>query len=378
MDENIRCKSDDVSYCSRIKEDTMKHDIKSMMLAELAGHFESLGERPFRAVQVYKWLHGGAGAFSEMTNIPEILRQRLDSEYFISAPTLLQKQVSEIDGTIKYLWKLRDGNAIESVLIEYKHGLTVCVSTQAGCRMGCVFCASAIGGLVRNLTASEILDQVLFSLPNPGKRISNIVLMGIGEPLDNFDNVIRFLELVRSREGLNIGARRITLSTCGIIESIDKLAQHDIQLTLTVSLHAPDDETRTRLMPINREVGVDKLLESCGRYFRATGRRVTYEYAMIDGINDGTRHAALLAEKLKNTGSHLNLILLNNIPGHKLKSSTPGAVKAFIRILKENSVNYTIRRRLGSDIQAACGHLRANASHIPLKGELRYGIMGNN
>ena len=337
----------------------MKTDIKSMLLPELADYFESIGERGFRSVQVFRWLHSGAEAFSDMTNLPETLREKLDGEFMITVPVILEKHVSNLDGTIKYLWRLHDGNTVESVIMEYEHGTTVCISTQVGCRMGCAFCASTIGGLTRNLAASEMLDQVLFSQLDAGTRINNVVLMGIGEPLDNFENVLRFLKLINHKSGMNIGARHITLSTCGIIENIDKLAGYDIQLSLAASLHAPDDETRSRLMPVNKLSGVDELLQSCERYFRATGRRISYEYSLIDGINDTPRHAELLAQKLKNTGSHLNLILLNNVPDLKLRASPPGNVQLFIKLLKQKGVCFTVRRRLGSDIEASCGQLRA-------------------
>ena len=329
-----------------------------MLLSELEEYFVSEDERTYRAGQVFKWLHSGTTAFEDMTNLPETLRRKLDSSFFISCPELAAKQISGLDGTIKYLWRMRDGNAVESVIMKYRHGYTICISTQAGCRMGCTFCASTIGGLERNLTASELEDQVLFSQIDSGARISNVVLMGIGEPLDNFDNVLRFLKTINHPEGMSIGARHITISTCGIIENIDKLAKYDLQLTLTVSLHAPDDETRSRLMPINKTTGVNRLFDACGRYFRDTGRRVSFEYAMIHGVNDSTDQANLLAEMLKNTGSHLNLILLNNVSGSPLEASSPGNVKAFIKVLMQKGVNYTVRRRLGGDIEAACGQLR--------------------
>ena len=335
-----------------------KRDIKSMLLPELQDYFESAGERAFRAEQVFKWLHNGYASFSDMTNLPEDLRTRLDGEFRIDVPVMALKQISKRDGTIKYLWQMEDGAAIESVVMEYKHGNTICVSTQAGCRMGCAFCASAIGGLDRNLTASEIENQVSSSQTDSGKRISNIVLMGIGEPLDNFDNVMRFLELIRHPMGMNIGARHITLSTCGIIENIDKLADYGIELTLTVSLHAPDDETRARLMPISQSCSVAELIDACDRYFSRTGRRISYEYAMIDGVNDTIYHAGLLADRLKDKGSHINLIALNNIPGRQLKASTPVSIKAFTDILRQEGLNFTVRRRLGGDIDASCGQLR--------------------
>ena len=335
-----------------------KRDIKSMLPDDLKTYFESIGERAYRAGQVFRWLHDGVAAFSGMTNLPEKLRARLDDEFCITTPRLLTKQESKADGTIKYLWQLGDGAAIESVVMEYERWSTICISTQVGCRMGCTFCASSIGGLDRNLVASEMLDQVLFSQMDSGKHISNVVLMGIGEPLDNFDNVLLFLKLLTSPEGMNIGARHISISTCGIIENIDKLAQHGIKCTVTVSLHAPDDETRTRLMPVNRTVGVDRLIKACNRYFRKTGRRVSYEYAMIDGVNDSARHANLLSAKLRNTGSHLNIIKLNDVPQRALKASTRENVKSFTRVLRENGVNFTVRRSLGGDIDASCGQLR--------------------
>jgi len=328
-----------------------------MLLEELVEYFGSIGERRFRAEQVFRWLHGGARAFGEMTNLPSALRENLETEFQISAPALAKKQESRLDGTIKYLWGVQ-GGAVESVVMEYGHGNTVCISTQVGCRMGCAFCASAIGGLVRNLAASEMLDQVWHSQLDSGKRLSNVVLMGIGEPLDNYENVLRFLRLVTHPLGMNIGARHITVSTCGLVEKIDKLADCDIQFTLTASLHAPDDETRSRLMPINRDGGVDGLLDACARYFARTGRRVSYEYAMIDGVNDTDRHAGLLAGKLRGSGSHVNLIPLSDVPERPLRGSGPERVSVFCELLREKGVNCTVRRSLGRDITASCGQLR--------------------
>jgi len=336
-----------------------KTDIKSMTLNELQEYFNKIGERPFRAKQVFSWIHKGTKTFSEMSNISQALQEKLDEQFYISYPELIGKLESKIDGTTKFLWKLSDGSAVESVLMKYEHGNTVCISSQVGCAMGCVFCASAIGGLKRDLNASEMIDQVLFSQVLSACNISNVVIMGIGEPLDNFDNLIRFLELINHPSGMNIGARRISISTCGIIEKIDKLAQYGIQSTLTVSLHAPDDKTRLKLMPINKRNGVDSLLEACDRYFKKTGRRVSYEYSMIDGVNDSTSHAELLAKKLKNSGSHVNIIPLSDVPERKLKGSSMNTIKAFVNILSKNGVNTTIRRSLGRDITASCGQLRA-------------------
>ena len=274
-------------------------DIKSMNLEQMTAFFKQLGEPAFRAKQVFCWLHKGARSFDEMTNLSKSLRQTLTRECFIDVPVVERKQVSALDGTIKYLWRLPDGNCIETVLMRYKHGNTVCISCQVGCRMGCAFCASTLGGKVRDLRPSEMLDQVLFTQLDSGEPISNIVLMGIGEPLDNFDTVLRFLELVNSPDGLNIGMRHISLSTCGLADKIDKLAQYKLQLTLSVSLHAPDDETRSKIMPVNRSVGVERLIKACHDYFAVTGRRVSFEYAMIDGVNDSDAQADLLARHVR-------------------------------------------------------------------------------
>lgn len=336
----------------------MKTNIKSMLPEEIKDELVKLGEPSFRGEQIFKWLHSGAKAFDEMTNLPKGLRERLDEKYYITASAVRRKQVSKIDGTIKYLWELRDGNCVESVLMRYEHGNTVCISSQVGCRMGCAFCASTIGGLVRCLEPSELIDQVLFTQIDSGIKISNIVLMGIGEPLDNFEAVLRFLQLVNHPKGLNIGMRHISLSTCGLTEKVDKLGDYNIQLTLSVSLHAPDDETRSKLMPVNRSCGVDKLLETCRNYFDKTKRRISFEYAMVDGVNDTPYHARLLAKKLKGTGSHVNLIPLNNVDESPLKPSKPESIRAFIDILEANNINVTVRRKLGGDIDASCGQLR--------------------
>lgn len=372
-------------------------DIKSMSLAEIGEEMRRLGEPKFRAKQIFAWLHkvfpvetgggtrtgatereafrgrlgeaetlsGVVRGFDEMTNLPKALRDKLSAEFYVSAPEILSKQVSAEDGTVKYLWKMRDGEAVESVLMRYNHGNTICISSQVGCRQGCVFCASTLGGLVRNLTAGEMLDQVMFSQADCGERISNIVLMGIGEPLDNFESVLRFLDLVSHEDGLNIGMRHISLSTCGITENVDKLGDLGLQLTLSVSLHAPDDATRTQLMPINRTHNVAELMDACGRYFAKTGRRISYEYAMIDGVNDTPEHARMLVKLLRGTGAHLNLILLNDVAERPLKPSRRESADAFTRVLESGNVNFTFRRRLGRDIDAACGQLRRNTAQKP-------------
>ena len=334
-------------------------DLKSMTLEEMGELLKSWGEPAFRAGQVFTWLHKGVGSFEEMTNLPKSLREKLAAECRITRPTVERKQESAQDGTIKYLWKLADGNCIETVLMRYHHGNTVCISCQVGCRMGCAFCASTLGGKIRDLTPSEMLDQVLFTQLDSGAEISNIVLMGIGEPLDNFDTVMRFLELVNHPKGMNIGMRHISLSTCGLVEKIDKLAEYRLQLTLSVSLHAPDDETRSKIMPVNRSVGVKKLMDTCRRYFETTGRRISYEYAMIDGVNDSDAQADLLASLLKGTPGHVNLIPLNHVEESPLQPSR--RVAAFQRRLESHGVTVTVRRRLGGDIDASCGQLRRKA-----------------
>ena len=334
-------------------------DIKSMTQEEMAAWLKELGEPAFRAKQVFTWLHRGAISFEEMTDLSKSLRERLARECVITKPEVERKQVSAQDGTIKYLWRLGDKNCIETVLMRYRHGNTVCISSQVGCRMGCAFCASTLGGKVRNLTPSEMLDQVLFTQLDAGVPISNIVLMGIGEPLDNFDTVLRFLELVNHPDGLHIGMRHISLSTCGLTDKIDKLAEHGLQLTLSVSLHAPDDETRSRIMPVNRSVGVEKLFAACRRYFEVTGRRISYEYAMIDGVNDSDWQADLLAAHLKGAPGHVNLIPLNEVKESPLKPSR--RVAAFQRRLEQQGINVTVRRKLGGDIDASCGQLRRKA-----------------
>ena len=327
-----------------------------MTLEELTAWLGERGQPAFRARQVFQWLYRGVTSFGEMSDLPKALRQTLEESCLLTVPQVERKQVSRLDGTVKYLWRLGDGNCIETVLMGYHHGNTVCVSSQVGCRMGCAFCASTIAGKVRDLTAAEMVDQVLFTQKDSGRPISNIVLMGIGEPLDNFDTVMRFLTLVNHPQGLNIGMRHISLSTCGLTEKIDKLAQYRLQLTLSVSLHAPDDDTRSRIMPVNRSVGVEKLMDTCRRYFEVTGRRISYEYAMIDGVNDADWQADLLARLLKGTPGHVNLIPLNDVEESPLKPSR--RVAAFQKRLESQGVTVTVRRRLGSDIDASCGQLR--------------------
>ena len=333
-------------------------DLKSMLPEELEAYLQQLGEAKFRAKQVFSWLGKGVRDFDEMTNIPKSLREKLRADAYISGQTLLKKQVSARDGTIKYLWGLRDGNAVETVVMRYAHGATVCISSQVGCRMGCAFCASTIGGLVRPLEPSEMLDEVLYSQRDFGEEISNIVLMGIGEPLDNYDNVLKFLRLVNHPDGLNIGMRHISLSTCGLTEGIAALAKEDLQLTLAISLHAPDDETRSKLMPVNRGTGIDALRRACMDYFAATGRRITFEYAMINGVNDDPKQASELAALAREVHAHVNLIPLNHVEEREFAPSRSERMRAFCEVLDRAGTNYTVRRSLGGDVDASCGQLR--------------------
>ena len=346
-------------------------DLKSMTRPELEAYFKELGQPKFRAIQVFRWLHRGVESFDEMTDQPKTLREKLKETCILTVPKVERKQVSQLDGTIKYLWRLGDGNCVETVLMRYKHGNTVCVSSQVGCNMGCVFCASTLGGKVRDLTPAEILDQVIFTEKDSGEAVSNIVMMGIGEPLDNFDHVLRFLTLVNDPDGLNIGMRHISLSTCGLVKKIDKLAQLELQLTLSVSLHAPDDETRSKLMPVNRSVGVDTLMETCRRYFETTGRRISYEYAMVDGVNDSDEQADRLAKLLRGQPGHVNLIPLNEVAESPLKPSR--RVRQFQQRLEGHGITATVRRKLGGDIDASCGQLRRRRilereTHSPEEG----------
>lgn len=336
----------------------MKQDIKSMNCEEIAQVLNELGESSYRAKQVFVWLHRGAKSFDEMTNLSKALRQKLEEHFYITVPQIVRKQQSAKDGTIKYLWKLRDGNCVESVLMRYHHGNSICISSEVGCAMGCAFCASTKGGLVRRLSASEMVDQVLFASIDSGLEISNIVLMGIGEPLDNYDTVLRFLQLINSADGMNIGMRHISLSTCGLVDRIERLSHEKLQLTLSVSLHAPTDEIRSTIMPVNRKYNVETLLEACREYFKVTGRRISFEYAMIRDVNDSAEIAKILAKKLHGIAAHVNLIPLNNIEESPLKPSSRKAVLEFQKILEDHGIPATVRRTLGSDIDASCGQLR--------------------
>ena len=335
----------------------MNH-IKSMTQPEIGAVLKELNQPAFRAKQVFNWLHKGVRSYEEMTNLPKALRDTLAEKYPLHIPEVVRKQESQKDGTIKYLWKLSDGNCVETVLMRYHYGNTVCISTEVGCRMGCAFCASTLGGLVRRLEPYEMLDQVLFTQVDSGQPVSHIVLMGIGEPLDNFDNVLRFLELVNSPEGMNISMRHISLSTCGLVPKIDQLAEKKLQLTLSVSLHAPNDAIRDTIMPVNKAYPTEQLLAACRRYYKATNRRISFEYAMIHGVNDTEDAAKELISRLKGLPAQLNLIPLNHVEESPLKPSTRQAVMKFQKTLEDAGIPATVRRSLGGDIDASCGQLR--------------------
>ena len=336
----------------------MYEHLKSQTLPELTATLKALGLPAFRGKQVYTWLHKGVRSYDEMTNLPRDLRALLAGKYPIHPPEVVRRQESAKDGTIKYLWQLSDGNCVETVLMRYNYGNTVCISTEVGCPMGCAFCASTIGGLVRRLEPFEMLDEVLFTQADSGLPISRIVLMGIGEPLDNFDNVMRFLELVNSEEGMNISMRHISLSTCGLVPKIDELAKRKLQISLAISLHGPNNEIRGRVMPVNRAYPMEELLDACRRYFDATGRRIHFEYAMIDGVNDSVRDAKEILRQMKGLPAHFNLIPLNHVEESPLKPSSRAAVAAFQKTLEAGGITATVRRTLGSDIDASCGQLR--------------------
>ena len=340
-------------------------NLKSLTQPELADILKQLGQPAFRAGQVFTWLHKGVRSYDEMTNLPKALRQTLAEHYPLFVPKVVRKQESQKDGTIKYLWQLSDGNCVETVLMRYRYGNTVCISTEVGCPMGCAFCASTIGGLVRRLEPAEMLDEVLFTQIDSGLPISHIVLMGIGEPLDNFDNVMRFLELVNHPDGMNISMRHISLSTCGLVPKIDELAARKLQISLAISLHGPNNELRSKVMPVNKAYPIEELLAACRRYYDATGRRIHFEYAMIDGVNDTPECAKELLGRLKGLGAHVNLIPLNHVEESPLQPSSREAVARFQKLLEDGGVTATVRRTLGGDIDASCGQLRRKYQTTP-------------
>lgn len=339
-------------------------DLKDLTAGELDALVRSLGEKSFRAKQLYGWLHEKlADGYEEMTNIPKSLKEKLASDYTVRLPEAKKVLVSKLDGTRKFIFRLSDGHIIESVWMEYSHGNSVCISSQVGCRMGCRFCASTLDGRARDLTSGEMLGQVYAMQRTMGKRISNIVIMGSGEPLDNYDEVVRFLRMVSDEQGLNISQRNITVSTCGLVPEIDRLKEEALAITLAISLHAPDDETRRELMPIARRYTLEELLGAVSRYFEKTGRRVTFEYAVVEGVNDNRREAEKLAGLIRTmkhgaTQCHVNLIPVNPIRERDWKRPDRAKVEAFQRILEKQGIAATIRREMGSDISGACGQLR--------------------
>lgn len=337
-------------------------DLKDLTFEELEEFLVRMGERKFRAKQIFAWLHRGVTSFDEMTDLSVALRKKLAEVSFVSTAEIERLLVSKIDGTRKYLFRLGDGNMVESVAMYYKHGISVCISCQVGCRMGCKFCASTIGGLVRSLTAGEILNQVLFVQKDIGERISNIVMMGIGEPMDNFDNVIKFLKNVNDEHGINIGYRHISLSTCGVVPNIERLMEYALPITLSISLHAPTDEIRSTIMPVNKAYPVDELLAVCRKYTERTGRRISFEYSVINGVNDSEECAKILASKLKGMLCHVNLIPVNNVEENDFKKPSADKIRRFMSVIDKYNIPVTVRRELGSDISASCGQLRRQRS----------------
>lgn len=336
----------------------LKIDLKSMTMAELTAYITEIGEPKFRAKQIFQWIHRGVRSFEEMTDLPKKLQTKLAAEASLSSVEIYKKFHSSLDETVKYLYKLEDGNFIESVVMKYNHGYSICLSSQVGCRMGCSFCQSTKNGLVRSLSAGEILDQILRAQEDLDIRISNIVLMGIGEPLDNFDEIIRFLKNVNEPSGINIGYRHISLSTCGIIPGIERLASFELPITLSISLHATTNEKRSAIMPINKKFNIDALILACKNYQSITGRRISFEYAVIDGINDRYEDARQLSELLRGIMCHVNLIPVNPIENGRYRPPSKANILKFQKTLNELGINATIRRTLGSDISASCGQLR--------------------
>lgn len=339
-----------------------KSDIRSMDFDKLKEYLTEMGEKPFRAKQIYDWLHRQlVDDFSQMTNLSAGLRQRLEAECCLGGVRIEREQISSLDGTRKYLMRLSDGNTVESVCMKYHHGNSVCISSQVGCRMGCRFCASTVGGLVRNLAASEMLGQIYAIQRHIGERVSNVIIMGIGEPLDNFDSVVRFIRMLSDERGLHISQRNITLSTCGLVPRIGELMEEELAITLAVSLHAPDDALRRQMMPIAQKYSIAQIMEACRNYVEHTGRRVTFEYTLVENINDTAECAKMLVRLLRGMNCHVNLIPLNTVQGRLGERSRSESVQEFKHILDKNHINVTIRREMGSDIDAACGQLRNQA-----------------
>lgn len=335
-----------------------KINLKDMTIPEIGDLCISMGEKRYRGEQIFRWIYKGVDSIDDMANISEPFRRALSQKAYIGKVLVEKKYQSEIDGTVKYLLKLEDGSIIESVLMEYSYGYSACLSTQVGCSMGCSFCASTIGGKVRDLTPGEMVDEILSMQQDSGKRISNIVLMGSGEPLDNFDNVVKFMKIVNTESGLNIGMRHITLSTCGLVPNIIKLAKLNLQITLAISLHAPNNEIRKSLMPIAHKYSINEIMDACRQYISITNRRITFEYSLIKGVNDSLDCARELANLLKGMLCHVNLIPVNEIKERKYKKTDSKRVGEFKRILESKGIEATVRRELGADINAACGQLR--------------------
>lgn len=337
----------------------MKIDIKSLTLNELKEQLVLLGEKPFRAKQIYEWLHVKlVRSFDEMTNISKETKQKLEENFELTNLKVVDSLISEDGSTSKFLFELSDHRVIESVLMKYHHGNSVCISSQVGCRMGCRFCASTLGGLERNLQTSEMLDQIYQIQKISGERVSNIVIMGTGEPMDNFDNVVRFLDMISNESGLNISQRNITVSTCGLVEKIRELADLKLAITLAISLHAPTDARRKEIMPVANKYTIAQIMEACHYYYEQTGRRITFEYSLIEGVNDQPEQAQTLSKLVKGLNCHINLIPVNPIKERDFKQTSSKYVQNFKNLLEKNRINVTIRREMGSDINAACGQLR--------------------
>ncbi|MCM1056800.1 MAG: 23S rRNA (adenine(2503)-C(2))-methyltransferase RlmN [Firmicutes bacterium] len=336
-----------------------KKDIKSMTLPVLTEELTAMEEKPFRAKQLYQWMHEKlAGGFEEMTNLPARLRGQCALKYIYTLPEVVQIQESKLDGTKKFLFRLDDGNVVESVWMKYKHGNSVCISSQVGCRMGCSFCASTLGGLERSLLPSEMLEQVYSIQRITGERVSNVVVMGIGEPLDNYENLLTFLKILTDENGLHISQRSVTVSTCGIVPRMRQLADEKLQITLALSLHGTTDEKRRRLMPIANKYSIDQLMDACAYYFKQTGRRITFEYSLVGGVNDSGEDAEQLAALAAPLACHVNLIPVNPVRERGYTGPAGSQVRAFQNRLEKNRVNVTVRRELGRDIDGACGQLR--------------------
>lgn len=341
------------------QEKTYKPDLKSLTISELTKELSQLGEKPFRAGQLYQWMHVKlARSYEEMTNISKGLKDKLEQNFAYTSLNMVTFQESQIDGTRKYLFELADGNVVESVWMKYKHGNSVCISSQVGCRMGCRFCASTLDGLERNLLPGEMLDQIYYISRHTGERVSNIVVMGTGEPMDNYDNIIKFIHMLTDENGLHISQRNVTVSTCGIVPRMRQLAEENLQITLALSLHATTDEKRRKLMPIAYTYKLEDVLDACRYYFEKTGRRITFEYSLVRGVNDTKEDARELIELVGDLNCHINLIPVNPIEERDFRESTAEAIRAFQMRLEKHKLNVTVRREMGRDIDGACGQLR--------------------